>query len=120
MRHAVSRPLFNLLVAFVLLLGLAAVAGAQESNQIGQLFITGSNTESFPSVRLQVFGIDGQGMPIDFATEPLFVSHDGFPVDEVIFDGKTPVGTLTVFLVDAAGGATDQIPAIKAAIRQFA
>lgn len=120
MRHAVGRTLNNLLVALVLLLGLVAVAGAQESNQIGQLFITSSNTESFPTVRLQLFGIDGQGMPIDFATEPLFVSHDGFPVDEVAFDGKTPVGTLTVFLIDAAGGTTDQIPAIKAAIRQFA
>lgn len=120
MRHAAGRPLYNLLVAFVLLLGLAAAAGAQETNQIGQLFITGSNTEGFPSVRLQVYGIDGRGVPIDFATEPLFVSHDGFPVDEVIFDGKTPVGTLTVFLVDAAGGTSDQIPAIKGAIRQFA
>jgi hypothetical protein len=120
MRHAVGRILSVLLVAVVLLLGAAAVAGAQETNQIGQLYITGSNTESFPSIRLQVFGIDGQGMPIDFATEPLFVSHGGFPVDEVIFDGKTPVGTLTVFLVDAAGGTADQIPAIRSAIQQYA
>lgn len=120
MRHAVGRPLHSLLIAIILFLSLFTTARAQETGQIGQLYITGSNTESFPSVRLQVYGMDGQGTPIDFATEPLFVSHNGFPVDEVAFDGKTPVGTLTVFLIDAAGGTTDQIPAIKAAIQQYA
>ena len=118
MRHAVGRTLNNLLVALVLL-SAVAVAGARVEPDRPALYHQ-LNTESFPTVRLQLFGIDGQGMPIDFATEPLFVSHDGFPVDEVAFDGKTPVGTLTVFLIDAAGGTTDQIPAIKAAIRQFA
>ena len=120
MRHPVSRSLRSVLVALILLLGVASVVLAQETSQIGRLFITDSNTEGFPSIRLQVFGVDGQGLPIDFATEPLFVTHDGFPVEEVVFDGKTPVGTLTVFLIDAAGGATDQIPAIKAAIQQYA
>jgi len=120
MRHPVSRSLRSVLVVLVLLLGVASVVLAQETSQIGRLFITDSNTEGFPSIRLQVFGIDGQGLPIDFATEPLFVTHNGFPVEEVVFDGKTPVGTLTVFLIDAAGGATDQIPAIKAAIQQYA
>src|SRR5690606_24780773 len=86
MRHATGRITGSLLVVLVLLLGVAVVARAQETGQIGRLTITDSNTESFPSVRLQVYGIDGQGMPIDFATEPLFVSHNGFPVDEVVFD----------------------------------
>ena len=120
MRHAVGRSLLTILIAFSLLLGVATIALAQETSQIGQLFITDSDTESFPSIRLQVFGIDGQGMPIDFATEPLFITHNGFPVEEVFFDGKTPVGTLVVFLIDAAGGTADQIPAIKAAIQQYA
>ena len=93
MRHPVSRSLRSVLVALILLLGVASVVLAQETSQIGRLFITDSNTEGFPSIRLQVFGIDGQGMPIDFATEPLFVTHDGFPVEEVVFDGKTPVGS---------------------------
>jgi hypothetical protein len=108
------------LVAFVLLLGVATVALAQETSQIGRLFITDSDTQSFPSIRLQVSGIDGQGLPIDFATEPLFITHNGFPVEEVFFDGKTPVGTLTVFLIDAAGGTADQIPAVISAIQQYA
>ncbi|MCL4804694.1 MAG: FHA domain-containing protein [Anaerolineae bacterium] len=120
MGYALGRTLRGLLFVLVLFLGVAAVAQAQESSQIGQLHITGSNTESFPSIRLQVYGMDGQGMPINFAAEPLFVSHNGFPVDEVIFDGQAPVGTLTVFLVDAAGGASDQLPAIEEAIRQYA
>jgi hypothetical protein len=95
-------------------------AGAQETGQIGRLTITDANTDSFPGVQLQVYGMDGQGAPIDFTTEPLFASHNGFPVDEVLFDGTTPVGTLTVFLIDAAGGTSDQIPAIVASIQQYA
>ena len=121
----VSRSLRSLFVALVILLGVAAlsraaVIGAQETTQIGRIAITGSNTDSFPSVQLQAYGMDGQGAPIDFATEPLFVSHNGFPVDEVVFDGRTPVGTLTVFLIDAAGGITEPLPAIESAIRQYA
>ncbi|HRN67882.1 MAG TPA: FHA domain-containing protein [Promineifilum sp.] len=120
MRHSVGRLLRSIPALLALVLGVVTIALAQGTNQIGELFITDSNTEGFPSIRLQLFGIDGQGLPIDFATEPLFITHGGFPVEEVVFDGKTPVGTLTVFLIDAAGGATDQIPAIKAAIQQYA
>ena len=120
MGHAHSRILRGLLAALSLILSVVVVVGAQETGQIGRLNITDSNTDSFPGVRLQVYGMDGQGAPIDFATEPLFASHNGFPVDEGIFDGKTPVGTLTVFLIDAAGGTSEQIPAIIAAIQQYA
>ncbi len=125
MGHAVARILrsripYSFLVALFLIGGMIAVARAQGTNQIGRLFITDSNTETFPGVGLRVYGMDGQGLPIDFAAEPLFVSHNGFPVDEVIFDRKESVGTLTVFLIDAAGGTSDQIPAIVDAIRQYA
>lgn len=120
MGYAAGRTMRGLMVALILFLSVATIAQAQETGQIGQLYITDSNTEGFPSVRLQVYGHDGVGMPIDFATEPLFVSHDGFPVDEVLFDGRTAVGTLTVFLIDAAGGTGDLIPNIQAAIQQYA
>ena len=120
MGHAHSRILRGLLAALSLILSVVVVVGAQETGQIGRLNITDSDTNTFPSVRLQVYGMDGQGAPLDFATEPLFASHNGFPVDEVVFDGKTPVGTLTVFLIDAAGGTSEQIPAIIAAIQQYA
>ena len=120
MGHAVKLTPRGLMIAFLLLLGVFTIAQAQETNQIGQLYITDSNTDSFPSVQLRIYGKDGQGVPIDFATEPLFITHNGFPVDEIDFSGVTPVGTLTVFLIDAAGGTSDQIPAISDAIRQYA
>lgn len=125
MGHAVARILrnripYSFLVALFLAGGVVVAAQAQETNQIGRLFITDSNTETFPGVGLRVYGMDGQGLPIDFAVEPLFVSHNGFPVDEVIFDRKESVGTLTIFLIDAAGGTSDQIPAIVDAVRQYA
>jgi len=111
------------LAVSVLLLGallLSQVAQAQGTSQIGRIEITGSNTDSFPSVQLQVYGLDGAGAPIDFATEQLFVSQNNFPVDEVVPDGRVTVGTLTVFLIDAAGGITEPLPSIEAAIRQYA
>jgi hypothetical protein len=120
MGTALYRTLRGLFVAFILLIGVISAGLAQETGQIGRITITDSNTESAPSVQLQVYGMDGQGNPIDFAAEPLFLTHDGFPVDEVVFDGKLPVGTLTVFLIDATAGTADQIPAIENAIRQFA
>ena len=120
MGHAVNRALRGLLIASTLLLGVFAVARAQGANQIGRIFITDSNADSFPTIQLRLYGKDGQGNPIDFATEPLSISHNGYPVEEIVFDSRVPVGTLTVFLIDAAGGSEDQIPAIDAAIRQFA
>ncbi len=120
MAHANSRSARGLLAAFILLLSVVAGGLAQGTGQIGRLTITDANTEGFPGIQLQLYGMDGTGAPLDFAAEPLFVSHNGFPVDEVIYDGSTQVGTLTVFLIDAAGGLTDQMPAIEAAIRQFA
>lgn len=120
MGPALNRTLRDLVAAFVLSLSMVSAGLAQETGQIGRITITNSNTESVPSVQLRVYGLDGQGLPIDFATEPLFLTHDGFPVDEIVFEGKEPVGTLTVFLIDTAAGTTDQIPAVENAIRQFA
>lgn len=120
MGPALNRTLRGLVAAFVLSLSMVSAGLAQETGQIGRITITNSNTESVPSVQLRVYGLDGQGLPIDFASEPLFLTHDGFPVDEIVFEGKEPVGTLTVFLIDTAAGTTDQIPAVENAIRQFA
>jgi hypothetical protein len=93
---------------------------AQDPTQLGRLVITGSNTDTFPSVQLQVYGIDGQGNPVNFATEEMFVSHGGLPADIVTFEGTRPVGTLTVFLIDAPTGISDQLPAIQELIKQYA
>jgi hypothetical protein len=120
MGQAVNRTLWGLLVAFALCLGLVIAGYAQETGQLGQLYITGTNADSIPSVQLRVYGLDGRGNPIDFATEPLFITHNRFPVDEIAFTGKVPVGTLTVFLIDATVDVADQLPAIEGAIRQYA
>ncbi len=120
MGRAANRTWHSLIVTLVLVLSGVSAGLAQQTGQIGRMTITDSNTESVPSVQLRVYGMDGQGTPLDFAAEPLFLTHNGFPVDEVIFEGRVPVGTLTVFLIDTAAGTADQIPAIENAIRQFA
>lgn len=125
MIQVVNRAIVGLLVAFALCLGLVATGYAQDATplptgQLGQLFITGANADSFPSVQLRVYGIDGQGNPVDFATEPLYVAHNAFPADEVDFDGKVPVGTLTVFLIDATADVSNQLAAIQDTIGQYA
>jgi hypothetical protein len=125
MIQIVNRALVGLFVAFALCLGLVATGYAQDAEpqptgQLGQLYITGSNADSFPSVQLRVYGLDGQGNPIDFASEPLYIAHNSFPADEISFDGKVPVGTLTVFLIDATADVSSQLPAIQDAIRQYA
>lgn len=116
----VLRATRGLVIALIVCLSVVAVSHAQESRQLGQLFVTDANADSFPSVQLRLYGIDGQGNPIDFAATPLFITHDGFPVDEIVFDGRVPVGTLTVFLIDAPPGVADQLPAIQDLMRQYA
>ncbi|MEZ4517117.1 MAG: FHA domain-containing protein [Chloroflexota bacterium] len=110
------------LLALIGLLSIFVYPGhAQEDlSQLGQLKITGVNTDTFPSVELQVYGIDGQGNPVDFSTEEMFVSHGGVPADFVTYEGTRPVGTLTVFLIDAPTGISDHIPAIQDMIKQYA
>lgn len=110
-----------MLCAIAGLMVAARPAHAQDAGQrVGQLEITGTDAATFPSVELQVYGVDGQGNPIDFSTEELFVSHGGVPADVVTFQGKKPVGTLTVFLLDLPPGVSDQLPAIQNAITAYA
>lgn len=93
---------------------------AQDSSLLGQLQITGTNTDTFPSIELQAYGIDGQGNPVDFSSQKLFVSHGGVPADFVTYEGTRPVGTLTVFLIDAPSGVSDKIESIQDIIKQYA
>lgn len=102
-----------------LLFVLANTGHAQEPGQLGQLTITGINTDTFPSVQIQATGMDGQGVPLNFAGEEFFVSHGGVPADMVTFDGMRPVGTLTVFLIDAPTGISADIPTIQELIKQY-
>ena len=83
------------------------------------LVITGSDASSPPNIQLQVVGMDGQGNVIDFNGGGVVLKENGVPVDFQV-TGSTPVGTLTVFLIDVPGGVSEQIPAIQQAILQYA
>lgn len=115
-----TRLTMGLLAAVWLCAALVFFVRAQEETRVGYLTITDNNVDSFPSVELQAYGMDGQGVPLDLSTEPLFVSHNNFPADFVTFEGRQPVGTLTVFLIDTPTGVADQLPAIQEAILQYA
>lgn len=113
---AINIGLFALLV--IMLTGPVMVY-AQETGAIGRLFITATDTNGYPTVALRVYGYDGQGNPIDFASRPVNVLHNNSPAT-ASFAGTETVGTLTVFLVDAPAGIAEQIPAIQNAIIQYA
>ena len=83
------------------------------------LSITGTDASSPPTIQVQVVGMDGQGNAIDFNGGGAILKENGVPVNYQV-TGSTPVGTLTVFLIDVPGGVSDQIPAIQQAVLQYA
>jgi hypothetical protein len=83
------------------------------------LVISGSDASSPPNIQLQAVGIDSQGNAIDFSGGSVLLQENNVPVDFQV-TGTTPVGTLTVFLIDVPGGVAEQIPAIQEAILQYA
>ena len=83
------------------------------------LAITGTDASSPPTIQVQVVGMDGQGNAIDFNGGGAILKENGVPVNFQV-TGSTPVGTLTVFLIDVPGGVSDQIPAIQQAVLQYA
>lgn len=120
MKRVAQTSGWGLLALWGLLVVLVLPGYAQDISQLGQIHITDVNTDTFPSVELQAYGIDGQGNPVDFSTQSLFVSHGGVPADFVTFKGMRPVGTLTVFLIDAPTGISDQVGTIQDIIKQYA
>lgn len=108
--------------AFLALLLLATGMAQAQEQPSGRLFITDSDTSRMPVVTLRAYGLAGDGRPLDLAEADLVVFHGGEPVDEATIEvGQTEeVGTLTVFLVDATGGVSDQLPAIQQTIEEFA
>ncbi|MEJ2746960.1 MAG: FHA domain-containing protein [Anaerolineae bacterium] len=104
----------------LLVLFVGGRAAAQDSGNSPQIFITGSKVSSPPNVDLTVYGMDGQGNPLDFSQQALSVRHNGVPSGPVTVNGRTPVGTFTLFLIDIPPGVSAQLPAIQTAIKQFA
>ena len=101
-------------------LSVSGQAEAQDSGTTPQIFITGSRVSSPPNVNLTVYGLDGQGNPLDFNQQTLTVQHNGVPSGPVTVNGRTPVGTFTLFLIDIPPGVAAQLPAIQETIKQFA
>ena len=74
---SLSRPLRSLFVVFILLLGAlfsGRAALARQTTQIGRIEITGSNTDSFPTVQLQISRTGRMCAPTDWPAEHLLVS----------------------------------------------
>jgi hypothetical protein len=117
-----TRQILFLIFIFVYLFSLSAgrQAAAQDSSQTAQIYITGSRVSSPPTVDLTVYGMDGQGNPLDFNQQTLTVQHNGILAGPVTVNGRTPVGTFTLFLIDIPPGVSAQLPAIQNAIKQFA
>jgi hypothetical protein len=110
--------IFIFVCLFILVNG--RYAQAQDSGNSPQIFITGSRVTSPPNVNLTVYGMDGQGTPLDFSQQTLTVRHNGVASGPVMVNGRTPVGTFTLFLIDIPPGVSAQLPAIQTAIKQFA
>lgn len=101
-----------------LLPGRAAIAQTQAS----QLVITGSDATSAPTITLQVYGVDSQGLWLDMNTVPLAIRHGGtdVPADRIEVAGSVEVGTFTLFVLDLTEGVAEDIPTIQQAIQQYA
>ena len=117
-----TRQILIQIFLFVSLFFLSAggQATAQDSGTGSQIFITGSRVSSPPNVDLTVYGLDSQGNPLDFSQQTLSVQHNGVPSGSVTVNGRIPVGTFTLFLIDIPPGVAAQLPAIQEAIKQFA
>jgi hypothetical protein len=117
----ITRPLLILgcLIALFCLTGTRVHAQDDTAPPTAHLVITGSDASSPPNIQLQVVGMDSQGNAIDFNGGGVVLQENGVPVDFQV-TGSTPVGTLTVFLIDVPGGVSEQIPAIQQAILQYA
>ncbi|MBE2221813.1 MAG: FHA domain-containing protein [Anaerolineae bacterium] len=111
--------LVNIIVLLLCLTAITVHAQDEPGSPLPFLLITNSDAASPPTIQLQVVGMDGQGNAIDFNGGGVVLKENGAPVDFQV-TGSTPVGTLTVFLIDVPGGVSEQIPAIQQAILQYA
>ncbi len=123
--------MFAVVIALLSLAGFATTLLGQEQDPeeepeevqvldpLPKLYITGSDVTNPPNIILHVYGRDLEGKAIDFASEPLTISHDGTTIIPDIA-GSNPSGTFTVFLIDIPTGVEAQLPAIQDAIKQFA
>lgn len=94
------------------------MAAAQDN--IGRVFITGSDSSSPPSIELHVYGYNGEGMPINFNDGAAVVQHEGVTATDAQVQGSVEVGAFTIFLLDIPDGLAPQFGAIQDAVLAFA
>lgn len=117
----------GVVAVFCLLAGQGQMAAAQTG--VGsRLFITGSNTNSVPTVDLYVYGLDGAGQPLALTPATVVVQHGGEQAASVAVPGQVDAGaappnsagTFTIFIVDTPPGVSDSLEAIRQAIEAYA
>lgn len=108
----------TILLMLSLLLTAVTVQAQDETNPY--IAITGSAVNSPPLIGLHVFGIDGQGAPLDFSQQAMTARQNGVPVSPLQVTGSHKAGVFTLFLIDIPPGVADQLPAIQEAIKQYA
>ncbi|GAB4153267.1 MAG: hypothetical protein Fur0021_18840 [Candidatus Promineifilaceae bacterium] len=112
---------------FCLLAGQTQMTAAQ-TGLGSRLFITGSNTDSVPTVNLYVYGLDGAGQPLALTPATVVVQHNGEQAANVTVPGQVDAGaappqsagTFTLFIVDTPPGVSDSLEAIRSAIESYA
>lgn len=112
---------------FCLLAGQTQMTAAQ-TGLGSRLFITGSNTDSVPTVNLYVYGLDGAGQPLALTPATVVVQHNGEQAANVSVPGQIDAGaappqsagTFTLFIVDTPPGVSDSLEAIRSAIESYA
>lgn len=83
------------------------------------LYITGADTDSIPTVGIRMYGIDATGRAINPNETAVTIRQQEtvVSVDEI---RPEPVGTLTIFLLDATPGVEDQLDDIQGMIERYA
>lgn len=108
-------------VCWVVLVAVGLVpAHAQETAAHSRLVITAVDSTHLPSITLRAYGTQPDGSRLDLASQALRINHGDQTIEQVTAVGSETVGTLTLFLVDTPVGTEPALPAIQAAIEQYA
>lgn len=97
-----------------------AVAQAQTTTAAGRLVITAVEADTLPHITLRAYGLRADGAAIDLSRESVSINHGDQTIAQVQVVEQSEVGTLTIFLVDTPVGTEPALPAIQAAIEQYA
>lgn len=121
--HPIRHSLLKMgLFCFLVFMATAVPLQAQDETTppTPYLTITSTETGNLPSISLTVYGMDGQGQPLEITPQTITVQQGGVPVGPVEVAGTHQAGTLTLFLIDIPTGVSEQFPAIQQLIEQFA